>query len=117
MKLGVATVITDESIRPDVLAKTLEECGFDSLVVAEHSHIPTSRATPFPAGGGLPREYYRSYDPFVALTAAATASPERDGITLGGCPWPSRLRTWSPHSWAFSTVQPTFQSVASSPKA
>jgi alkanesulfonate monooxygenase SsuD/methylene tetrahydromethanopterin reductase-like flavin-dependent oxidoreductase (luciferase family) len=55
MKLGVATVITDESIRPDVLAKALEERGFDSLVVAEHSHIPTSRATPFPAGGQLQR--------------------------------------------------------------
>jgi probable F420-dependent oxidoreductase len=92
MKLGVATVITDESIRPDVLAKALEERGFDSLVVAEHSHIPTSRVTPFPAGGELPREYYRSYDPFVALTAAALATsklligpgvlllPQRDAI-------------------------------------
>jgi probable F420-dependent oxidoreductase len=76
MKLGVATVITDEGIRPDVLAKALEERGFDALVVAEHSHIPTSRATAFPAGGELPREYYRSYDPFVALTAAALATSE-----------------------------------------
>jgi probable F420-dependent oxidoreductase len=76
MKLGVATVITDEGIRPDVLAKALEERGFDSLVVAEHSHTPASRATPFPAGGELPREYYRSYDPFVALTAAALATSE-----------------------------------------
>jgi probable F420-dependent oxidoreductase len=74
MKLGVATVITDESIRPEVLAKAVEERGFESLVVAEHSHIPASRATPFPAGGQLPREYYRSYDPFVALTAAALAT-------------------------------------------
>jgi alkanesulfonate monooxygenase SsuD/methylene tetrahydromethanopterin reductase-like flavin-dependent oxidoreductase (luciferase family) len=41
MKLGVATVITDVSIRPDVLAKGLEDRGFDSLVVAEQSHIPT----------------------------------------------------------------------------
>jgi probable F420-dependent oxidoreductase len=92
MKLGVATVITDESIRPDVLAKALEDRGFDSLVVAEHSHIPASRATPFPAGGELPREFYRSYDPFVALTAAALATsklligpgvlllPQRDSI-------------------------------------
>ncbi|GKU48916.1 LLM class F420-dependent oxidoreductase, partial [Mycobacterium montefiorense] len=74
MKLGVATAITDEGIRPDVLAKALEDRGFDSLVVAEHSHIPASRATPFPAGGELPREYYRCYDPFVALTAAALAT-------------------------------------------
>jgi probable F420-dependent oxidoreductase len=76
MKFGIGTVITDEGIRPDVLAKALEERGFDSLVVAEHSHIPSSRATPFPGGGELPREYYRVYDPFVALTAAAVATSE-----------------------------------------
>jgi len=92
MKLGVATVVTDEGIRPHVLAKALEDRGFDSLMVAEHSHVPTSRATPFPAGGELPREYYRSYDPFVALSAAALATsnlligpgvlllPQRDAI-------------------------------------
>jgi alkanesulfonate monooxygenase SsuD/methylene tetrahydromethanopterin reductase-like flavin-dependent oxidoreductase (luciferase family) len=34
-----------------VLTKALEERGFDLLMVAEHSHIPTSRTTPFPAGG------------------------------------------------------------------
>jgi probable F420-dependent oxidoreductase len=74
MKFGVATVITDEGIPPDALAKALEERGFHSLVVAEHLHIPVRRATPFPAGGELPREYHRSYDPFVALTAAALAT-------------------------------------------
>ena len=67
MKLGVATVVTDEGIRPDVLAKALKDGGFDSLTVAEHSHVPTSRVTPSPAGGELPREYYRLYDPFVEL--------------------------------------------------
>src|ERR1700753_361595 len=76
MKFGVATVVSDESIRPDVLAKPWEAGGFDSLVVAKHSHTPASRATPFPAGGELPREYYRSYDPFVALTAAASATSQ-----------------------------------------
>jgi probable F420-dependent oxidoreductase len=74
MKLGIATVITDEGIRPDVLATVLEDRGFDSLVVAEHSHIPASRATLYPAGDELPREFLRSYDPFVALTAAALAT-------------------------------------------
>ena len=62
MKLGIATVITDEGIRPVVLAKALEERGFDALVVAGHSHIPARRATPYPAGGELPREFYPSYD-------------------------------------------------------
>src|SRR5262245_16902709 len=76
MKLGISTIITDDGIRPDVLAKALEERGFDSLVVAEHSHVPCSRATPYPAGGELPHEYYRVYDPFVAVTAAAVATSE-----------------------------------------
>ena len=49
MKLGIANVITDEGMRPDVLGKALEESGFDSLVVAEHSHIPASRASTEPA--------------------------------------------------------------------
>jgi alkanesulfonate monooxygenase SsuD/methylene tetrahydromethanopterin reductase-like flavin-dependent oxidoreductase (luciferase family) len=92
MKLGIATVITDEGIGPDVPAKDLEDNGFDLIIATEHSHIPASRATPFSAGGELPREYYRSYDPFVALTAAALATsklligpgvlllPQRDSI-------------------------------------
>jgi len=76
MRLGVGTVPTDESIHPCVLAKALEERGFESLVVADHSHIPSRRATPFPAVGGLSREYYQVHDPFVALTAAAIATSE-----------------------------------------
>jgi probable F420-dependent oxidoreductase len=74
MKFGIATFVTDEGIRPDVLGKALEERGFDSLFLAEHSHIPVSRQTPYPGGGELPRVYYRTLDPFVALTAAAGAT-------------------------------------------
>jgi len=57
-------------------AGRLNERGFDSLVVAEHSHVPASRVTPYPAGGDLPREYYRVYDPIVTVTAAAVATSE-----------------------------------------
>lgn len=71
MEFGIATFVTDESIRPDRLGVAVEERGFDSLFVTEHSHIPVSRETPFPGGGDLPRRYYRTLDPFVALTAAA----------------------------------------------
>ncbi|WP_199431825.1 LLM class F420-dependent oxidoreductase [Qaidamihabitans albus] len=74
MKFGISTFVTDEGIRPDALASALEERGFDSLFLAEHSHIPASRETPYPGGGEMPRVYYRTLDPFVALTAAATAS-------------------------------------------
>jgi len=71
MDYGIATFMTDKSIRPDDLARMVEERGFESLSFAEHTHIPASRRTPFPGGGDLPEQYWRAYDPFVALTAAA----------------------------------------------
>src|SRR4029077_14628491 len=61
-----------------------EERGFECLVFPEPPHIPASRATPYPAGGELPPEYSRTYDPFVALTAAATVT-ERLKIGTGIC--------------------------------
>src|SRR3954468_17116994 len=76
MKFGISTFVTDEGIRPDVLGAALEERGFDSLFLAEHSHIPVNRESPYPGGGDLPRVYYRTLDPFVALSAAATATSE-----------------------------------------
>jgi len=94
VKFGIATFITDEGIRPGPLGAALEERGFDSLFIAEHSHIPASRESPYPGGGELPRVYYRTLDPFVALTAAASATqnllvatgialvPQRDVIHL-----------------------------------
>ena len=54
MKFGIATFVTDEGIRPDVLGRALKERGFGSLFLAEHSHIPISPETPYPAGGDLP---------------------------------------------------------------
>jgi probable F420-dependent oxidoreductase len=74
MKFGVSTFLTDEGIGPVALGPALEERGFDALFLAEHSHIPASRETPYPGGGDLPRIYYRILDPLVALGAAATAT-------------------------------------------
>lgn len=74
MKFGVLTFVTDEGIGPVELARGLEERGFSSLFVAEHSHIPVEAKTPYPAGGPIPRKYHRTLDPFVALTAAAVAT-------------------------------------------
>ena len=71
MQFGAAIFSTDYSIRPDDLAKLLEDRGFDSMWVPEHTHIPASRVSLWPGGGDLPREYWHTYDPFVALTAAA----------------------------------------------
>lgn len=74
MKFGIATFVTDEGIQPARLGRALEDRGFDALFLAEHSYIPTSRETPYPDGGDMPRVYYRTLDPFVALSAAATAT-------------------------------------------
>ena len=71
MRFGFLTVNALQGIRPDVLATELEQRGFDSIWVPEHSHIPVSRATPYPAGGPLPEGYWRMMDPFVSLAMAA----------------------------------------------
>ena len=76
MKFGISTFVTDEGIAPGALARAIEDRGFDSLFIAEHTHIPLSRKSPWPRGGELPRRYYRTLDPFIALTAAA-ATTER----------------------------------------
>jgi probable F420-dependent oxidoreductase len=74
MKFGISTFVTDEGIAPGALARAIEERGFDSLFIAEHTHIPLSRRSPWPRGGELPRRYYRTLDPFITLTAAADAT-------------------------------------------
>jgi probable F420-dependent oxidoreductase len=74
MRVGVVIFPTDLSIRPDTLGRALEERGFESLWVTEHTHIPSSRRTPWPGGPELPDEYRRTLDPFVALTAAAAVT-------------------------------------------
>lgn len=76
MRFGIATFVTDEGIRPGPLGRALEERGFDSVFLAEHSHIPTSRASPYPGGGDLPRIYYRTLDPFLALTSMAETTTD-----------------------------------------
>lgn len=74
MKFGVSIFPTDFAIAMDELAPTAEQAGFESLWVAEHSHIPTNRLSPWPGGDELPKQYWHTMDPFVALTVAATAS-------------------------------------------
>src|SRR5262245_39489010 len=74
MHIGVCIFATDYAIRIDELARAAEDRGFESLWVPEHTHIPTSRRTPFPGGGQLPREYSHTFDPFVSLMAAAAVT-------------------------------------------
>jgi alkanesulfonate monooxygenase SsuD/methylene tetrahydromethanopterin reductase-like flavin-dependent oxidoreductase (luciferase family) len=75
MKYGLWFFPTDFTIRSDDLASAAETHGFDSLLVAEHTHIPTSRLS-VPATGmrDLPPHYSHTLDPFVALATAASAT-------------------------------------------
>ncbi len=93
-EFGVTMFPTDYSMQPVELAIAIEERGLDSLFFPEHTHIPTSRKTPFPGGIDLPEMYWHTHDPFVALSAAAAVTNriklgtgiclviERDPITL-----------------------------------
>jgi probable F420-dependent oxidoreductase len=84
MDFGLAVFPTQDVPPPDELARLAEERGFESLWFPEHTHIPASRESPYPGGGELPSYYSRTYDPFVALTAAAAAT-ERLLIGTGIC--------------------------------
>ena len=74
MKFGVAIFPTDYAISMTELGPAVEERGFESLWVAEHSHIPAGRQSPWPSGGELPKQYWHTLDPFIALTAAALST-------------------------------------------
>ena len=80
MRLGVFTFLNDTAIGPVDVAVALEARGFGSLFVTEHSHMPVNTKTPYPMGGPIPPQYYRTLDPFVALTAAAVAT---ESLLLG----------------------------------
>lgn len=97
MQLGVFIFSTDYAIDISELAIALEDRGFGSLFVPEHTHIPTSRKTPFRRDRELPKEYKHTYDPFVSLSFAAAATktlqvgtgiclvPQRDPIVTAKC--------------------------------
>ena len=74
MKFGALMFFTDYAIPATEFARALEARGFESVWAPEHSHIPTSRKSPWPGGGELPKVYYEAMDPFVSLTAAAVAT-------------------------------------------
>src|SRR5437868_13667405 len=84
MHFGILMFAADYAMRPDELAIAAEERGFESLFFPEHTHIPVSRRSPYPGGGDLPREYWSTYDPFVALTAVAAAT-KRLLVATGIC--------------------------------
>ena len=84
MRFGLSIFPTDYTVEPGELARKAEERGFESLWFPEHTHIPAERRTPWPGGPELPREYYSTYDPFIACMAAAAATREIN-VATGIC--------------------------------
>lgn len=84
MELGFTTMNTADDVAPDALAVALEERGYTSLFIGEHSHIPVARSTPYPAGGTMPDQYRRMMDPFVSLAVAGHVT-SRLTLGLGVC--------------------------------
>jgi probable F420-dependent oxidoreductase len=84
MHIGLTMFPTDYAIQPHDLAREAEGRGYESLWLPEHSHIPTSRKSPWPGGPELPKYYTESYDPFVSLAAAAAVT-KRIKLATGIC--------------------------------
>ncbi len=83
MKIGAVMFFTADSMHPAALGRALEERGFESLWVPEHTHIPSAGNSRYPATGGLVRAYYEIMDPFLALnTAAAVTSKLKVGTGI-----------------------------------
>jgi probable F420-dependent oxidoreductase len=94
MKFGINTFPTDFSINPYQLGQVVESLGFESLLFAEHSHIPVSRRSKFPYADNISQMYWQNFDPFIALASVASVTKhlligtgiclvvERDPITL-----------------------------------
>ena len=97
MDFGAMMFSTDYSIRPDDLAKMLEDRGFESMWVPEHTHIPAARTSPWPggparrllwrAGAAALLDAVRSHEAHVAgqvLAAEVAYGPSVDAIHAAG---------------------------------
>lgn len=74
MEFGITVFPTDRALSPVRLGILVEEMGFESLFLPEHSHVPEDRSSPFPSGGELPEDFYRFHDPLESLAAVAAVT-------------------------------------------
>jgi len=70
MLFGVHIFPTQSSFQPDELAQAAEERGLESVWFSEHTHMPVRFLHTSP----LPEYYWQTYDIFIAMTLAATAT-------------------------------------------
>src|SRR6186713_2317063 len=102
MHVGLTMFPTDYAIPPHELAVAAEARGYESLWLPEHSHIPTSRKSPWPGGAELPKYYYDTYDPFLSLAAAAAVT-KTIKLATGICSSSSAIPSTPPRRYRPST--------------
>lgn len=74
LRFGLRVYATDYTLPIADMARMVEERGFESIFVPEHTHMPLHRSSEYPGGGDPRKEYSHLYDPFVALGFAAAAT-------------------------------------------
>jgi probable F420-dependent oxidoreductase len=80
MKFGIDCTFTDRStVTPAAYGRAVEDRGFDSIFLAEHTHIPVNEVSPYPFGD-RPASLYHTIDPFVALSSMIDVT---DNLLLG----------------------------------
>jgi len=84
--VGVTAFLSDRAMAAPALAVAVEERGYHSLYLPEHTHLPLDSTPPPSLVEGVGADdYRRSLDPFTALAAAAAVT-ERillgTGVTL-----------------------------------
>ena len=83
MRLGITAALTDRDATPAALASAVEELGFDSLYLPEHTHLPVREDVPPALVEGVRLDdYKRCLDPLVALSTAAAVTT-RIGLGTG----------------------------------
>ncbi len=76
MKFGITMFPTDRALSPIRLGILVEELGFESLFLPEHTHVPVDRASAYPSGGDLPDDFARFFDPLESLAAVAAVTTD-----------------------------------------
>ena len=87
MQIGIAMFPNVDAPAPGRLGRMIEDRGLESLWFAEHSHLPIE--APPPEGGMRGHRYSKTFDPFVAMTAAAAATRTLK-VATGVCLVPQR---------------------------
>ena len=74
MQVGLGILFPDFGPPPGRIAAVMEDLGYDSLWIGDHTHTPTSLDLSNKQSREINENYWRNLDMFVALTAAATVT-------------------------------------------